>query len=106
MRDVLQIGTGEIDAGSIGHAALPVGAEADGRPREIPVLVCHGADDGPTLWINGATHGDEPEGAFSIFRLFDRLDPADVSGTVVGVAAMNVPAFEAGKRGDRSPSGQ
>jgi predicted deacylase len=100
MRDALQIGNGEIDAGSIGHAALPVGSEADGRPREIPVLVCHGANDGPILWINGATHGDEPEGAFSIFRLFDRLNPAEVSGTVVGVAAMNVPAFEAGKRGD------
>ena len=100
MRDAFQIGNGLIDAGTIGRAALPAGSEADGRPKEIPVLVCHGASDGPILWINGATHGDEPEGAFSIFRLFDRLDPAEITGTVVGVAAMNVPAFEAGKRGD------
>jgi len=100
MRDAFVIGSGQIGAGTIGRAALPVGIAADGSAKEIPVIVCHGAEDGPVLWINGATHGDEPEGAFSIFRLFDRLDPAEVSGTVVGVAAMNVPAFEAGKRGD------
>jgi len=100
MRDAFEIGDSQVPAGTIGHAALPVGTRADSQRKEIPVLVCHGASDGPTLWINGATHGDEPEGAFSIFRLFDRLDPSSVSGTVVGVAAMNVPAFEAGKRGD------
>jgi len=100
MRDAFEIGTGSIGAGSIGRAALLVGLAADGRSREIPVLVCHGANDGPVLWINGATHGDEPEGAFSIFKLFDGLDPTSLSGTVVGVPAMNVPAFEAGKRGD------
>ena len=100
MRDAFEIGTGSIGAGSIGRAALQVGLAADGRSREIPVLICHGANGGPVLWINGATHGDEPEGAFSIFKLFDGLDPTSLSGTVVGVPAMNVPAFEAGKRGD------
>jgi len=100
MRNDFHIGNGRIEAGTTGRAAVVVGLAADGRPREIPVLVCHGAADGPVLWINGATHGDEPEGAFSIFKLFDQLDAQAVSGTVVGVPAMNVPAFEAGKRGD------
>ena len=100
MRDAFQIGSASIEAGTIGRAAIEVGLAADGRPREIPVLVCHGSENGPSFWINGATHGDEPEGAFSIFRLFAQLDPTEVSGTVVGVPAMNVPAFEAGKRGD------
>jgi len=100
MREAFEIGNARIDAGTMGRAALHVGPAADGRSREIPLLICHGAKDGPVVWINGATHGDEPEGAFSIFRLFDALDAAQVSGTVVGVPAMNVPAFEAGKRGD------
>lgn len=100
MRDAFELGTAQIEAGTIGRGAIPTGLGADGRRREIPLLVCHGAHDGPTLWINGATHGDEPEGAFSIFRLFERLDASSVSGTVVGVPAMNVPGFEAGKRGD------
>ena len=100
MRDNFEIGNRSIESPAISQAALHVGLATDGRDREIPLLVCHGAADGPILWINGATHGDEPEGAFSIFRLFDQLDPLAVSGTVVGVPAMNVPAFEAGKRGD------
>jgi len=100
MRDAFEIGNRSIESAAISQAALHVGPAADGRNREIPLLVCHGATEGPILWINGATHGDEPEGAFSIFRLFDQLDPSVISGTVVGVPAMNVPAFEAGKRGD------
>jgi predicted deacylase len=100
MRHAFEIGNGRIKPGTIGRAAIEIGLAADGRTREIPLLVCHGAKGGPVLWINGATHGDEPEGAFSIFRLFEGLDASDVSGTVVGVPALNVPAFEAGKRGD------
>ena len=100
MRDAFEIGNRSIDSGTIQQAALQVGSAADGRSREIPLLVCHGTTEGRILWINGAMHGDEPEGAFSIFRLFDQLDSSALSGTVVGVPAMNVPAFEAGKRGD------
>ena len=69
MRDAFEIGNRSIESAAISQAALHVGPAADGRNREIPLLVCHGATEGPILWINGATHGDEPEGAFSIFRL-------------------------------------
>ncbi len=100
MPDVFSVGTARAANGTIAKGAIPVGLDASGRTREIPVLICRGEADGPVLWINGATHGDEPEGALSIFKLFEALDPADLRGTVVGVPAMNVPAFEAGKRGD------
>ena len=100
MRDAFELGTCRAPAGTVARGAVESGRAADGRTREIPLLVCHGAREGLVLWINGATHGDEPEGAFSIFRLFEDLDASRVSGTVVGVPAMNVPAFEAGKRGD------
>ena len=100
MRDAFELGTCLAPAGTVARGAVESGRGADGRTREIPLLVCHGAQEGPVLWINGATHGDEPEGAFSIFRLFEDLDASRVSGTVVAVPAMNVPAFEAGKRGD------
>lgn len=100
MREAFTVGSARAEPGSVARGSIPVGRAPDGSARSIPVLVCHGTEDGPVVWINGATHGDEPEGAFSIFRLFDRLDPTALSGTVVGVPAMNVPAFEAGKRGD------
>ncbi len=98
--DVFRVGTAEAARGTVARGAIPVGVDASGRRRDIPVLVCRGERDGPRLWINGATHGDEPEGALSIFKLFAELSPKALVGTVVGVPAMNVPAFEAGKRGD------
>ncbi len=100
MSDVFTVGTARATRGTMARGGIPVGLDASGRTREIPVLICRGEVDGPVLWVNGATHGDEPEGALSIFKLFAILDPSEVRGTVVGVPAMNVPAFEAGKRGD------
>ena len=100
MRPTLRIGTASAAHGTHASGAIPVGIDPTGRTSEIPVLICRGEADGPVLWINGATHADEPEGALSIFKLFEHLDPAALRGTVVGVPAMNVPAFVAGKRGD------
>lgn len=98
--DTLVIGSAQAPPATMAKGAIPVGSDVAAAAREIPILICRGASGGPILWINGATHGDEPEGALSIFKLFASLDAAEVRGTVVGVPAMNVPAFEAGKRGD------
>ena len=100
MPEAFTVGSVSVEPGEIAKGAIPTGRSADGRTREIPVLVCNGAEEGPRLWINGATHGDEPEGALSIFKMFESLDPVSLKGVVVGIPAMNVPAFEAGKRGD------
>ena len=100
MADLFSVGTARAARGTRARGAIPVGPDAAGRMGEIPVLVCRGEADGPAFWINGATHGDEPEGALSIFKLFAGLDPKTLRGTVVGVPAINVPAFQAGKRGD------
>ena len=100
MPETFSVGTASAVGGAVVRGAIPVDRDASGRMREIPVLIARGEADGPVLWINGATHGDEPEGALSIFKLFARLRPDALRGTVVGVPAMNVPAFEAGKRGD------
>ena len=95
-----RIGTAAPAPGTVAHGGIPVGTDLRGIVDEIPVIVCRGAEDGPTLWLNGATHGDEPEGAFSIFKLLELVDPQRLRGTIVGVPAMNVPAFAAGTRGD------
>lgn len=100
MRPTFRVGTATAARGTHARGAIRVGIDPTGRTSGIPVMVCRGEADGPVLWINGATHGDEPEGALSIFKLFEDLDPKALRGTVVGVPAMNVPAFVAGKRGD------
>jgi predicted deacylase len=100
MSEPMQIGTLSIGPGEAKRGGIPINGDMYGRAREIPIIVYRGVEAGPTLWINGATHGDEPEGALSIFKLLAQLDPTKMKGTLVVVPAMNVNAFTAGERGD------
>lgn len=100
MADVLTIGTASARRGEIARGGIPIGKDMYGREREVPVIVYHGASEGPTLWLNGATHGDEPEGPFSIFKALAQVDVKALRGSIVAVPVMNVEAFTAGTRGD------
>jgi predicted deacylase len=60
----------------------------------------NGASDGPILWLNGGTHGDEAEGAISIFKLFEEITPETLAGAIVACPVMNPEAFLTGSRGN------
>jgi N2-acetyl-L-2,4-diaminobutanoate deacetylase len=63
----------------------------------IPVAVIRGGD-GPSALLLGGNHGDEYEGPIALFDLARSLDPAELTGAVVIVPALNLPAFRAGTR--------
>lgn len=69
-----------------------------GRPIKIPVLVARGARPGPILGLTAAVHGNELNGIPVIQKLFNKLDPSKLSGTIVGVLVMNVPGVLQGTR--------
>ena len=100
MSEPLQIGNVSAEPGTITRGSIETGINLCGCVDGIPVLVYRGSKDGPTLWINGAIHGDEPEGPFSIHKTMAKLDPENMNGTVVFVPAMNVHGFQAGERGN------
>jgi len=96
----LTIGTGTAAPGAVVRCGIPVGRDLVGNMRELPLIIVNGAEDGPILWLNGGTHGDEAEGAISIFKLLDVLDPAALRGAVVACPVMNPEAFLTGSRGN------
>ncbi len=96
----LNIGTVSVMPGEMKRGGIPIGGDMYARQREVPIIVYRGVEDGPILWLNGATHGDEPEGPFSIYKALAQIDPQKLRGTVVAVPVMNVQAFTAGLRGD------
>jgi uncharacterized protein len=98
--EVLRIGTVSARPGEIQRGGIPIGVDMYGVERQIPIIVYRGVEDGPILWLNGATHGDEPEGPFSIFLALQQVDVTALRGTIVAVPVMNVEAFTAGLRGD------
>lgn len=100
MATPMQVGTVSVMPGEVKRGGIPIGADMYRAEREIPIIVVRGVEDGPRLWLNGATHGDEPEGPFSIFLALQQIDPAKLKGTIVACPVMNVNAFTAGTRGD------
>ena len=96
----LEIGSATAAPGTMARGAIPVTRLAGGGSLEIPIIVVHGSRPGPCLWIDGAIHGDEPEGTLTCQELVRTIDPAELTGTLVLVPAMNVPAYEAGQRGN------
>jgi hypothetical protein len=62
------------------------------------VLVVHGVDDGPTLCLTAAIHGDELNGIEIVRRVLYDLDPSELSGTVIGVPIVNLQGFRRGSR--------
>ncbi|MCB0638434.1 MAG: succinylglutamate desuccinylase/aspartoacylase family protein [Lewinella sp.] len=64
-----------------------------GQPIFLPVMVARGRQEGPTVGVTAAVHGNELNGIPIIQRLFRELDPAQLHGTLVGVPVVNAPAL-------------
>ena len=58
---------------------------------EIPIFVFKNGD-GPTLLLTGGVHGDEYEGQIAISRLAQSLRPEEITGRLILMPAVNVPA--------------
>lgn len=69
-----------------------------GVPIATPVLVVSGNLEGPTLCLTAAVHGDELNGIEIVRRVMHNLEPAELSGTVIGVPIVNLQGFRRGSR--------
>jgi uncharacterized protein len=96
----LTVGTATTASGTRARGVIHVTNLGGGRALDIPVIVLNGKVDGPCIWVDGAIHGDEPEGTLCCHLLDAALDPATMRGSVVLVPVLNVLAFEAAQRGN------
>ena len=65
----------------------------DGSYCKVPVAIINGSSDGPTLWIQSASHGNEYQGMGAIQRLISTVEPEELSGALVLVPVLNIIAF-------------
>ncbi|PLW69627.1 succinylglutamate desuccinylase/aspartoacylase family protein [Pseudohalioglobus lutimaris] len=70
----------------------------EGIAVPTPVLVVNGAQDGPTLCLTAAIHGDELNGIEIVRRVLYNLDAQALSGAVIGVPIVNLQGFRRGSR--------
>jgi len=87
------VGTASANPGqkATGILAVPAGSDA---ALDIPVAVVRGARPGPVLALVAGAHGTEYASIIAIEQLIEKLDPAQVSGTVILVPLINTPSFE------------
>lgn len=92
------IGENEVKPGRSAQVELPVSRLITGAQISMPVTVLHGKNDGPTVWINAAVHGDELNGVEIVNRVLADLDPKLMNGTLLAVPVVNVHGFMNGDR--------
>src|SRR5262249_27668645 len=70
---------------------LPGAALVNDEPR--PVISVTGAKPGPVLFVNAGVHGGEYPAIEAVIRLGKTLDPKKISGTVILMPVLSLPAF-------------
>ncbi len=85
----------DLDALTPGEHRMRLALTEDGTSYEIriPVRIFKGHAPGPVVGITAAIHGNEVNGIPTIHRLFRRLDPTKLRGTVVAAAPVNLPGY-------------
>lgn len=87
-----------IRPGTSRELEIPITTLVTGAAVSLPVRVVHGREDGPTVWVNAAIHGDEVVGVEVIRQVMGRLSPKTLRGTLIAVPIVNVFGFTGGDR--------
>jgi predicted deacylase len=88
----------QIPKGTLKYFWLNIVSDGFGNPISIPLIIARGINDGPTLGLTAAIHGNELNGIPVIQRLFTEIDVNELKGTIIGVPVVNVPSFMRKKR--------
>ncbi len=94
----IRVGGTTVQPGSRAEVELEIGRQATGARLTVPVIVVHGAQPGPRVWITAAIHGDEINGVEIIRRVVEGLEPAEMRGTLLALPVVNVLGFMTGSR--------
>lgn len=87
-----------IPAGTIQRLWVRVSENTLAQPIYVPVMVAKGSSPGPVLGLTAAIHGDELNGIPIIQKVFERVDPARMQGTLVGVPGLNAVSVQLDQR--------
>jgi predicted deacylase len=88
------LGSASAAPGERATGRLAVGESRDGSPIGLPVAVISGQREGPTLYLQAASDGDELNGVGVIRRIVPQVDPADLSGTILVTGIANYHGFQ------------
>lgn len=91
-RASLTVGTATAARGQKVSGVIEVPAGVD-PGTNIPVVVIHGAKAGPILALVSGAHGTEYASIIAVEKLIDKINPANLSGSVILVPLVNIASF-------------
>ena len=59
----------------------------------IPITIIHGMNPGPVLTLTAGIHGTEYVPVIALLEIMKKVDPKELSGTLIMVNVANIPAF-------------
>jgi len=89
-----EIGSVVVSAGETYRGEIEVPTGGDEISSLIPITVHNGVQDGPILALIAGIHGSEYAPILSMQEFAAKIDPAQLSGTLVIVHIANMPAFQ------------
>lgn len=88
----------DLDGKQTSHLRVPYSRNSSAWGSLLIPIVVIKDGTGPTVLFTGGLHGGEYEGPVSLMKLVRSLEPESISGRVIIVPALNLPAVEAGQR--------
>lgn len=98
VHEVFTIGGQEVRLGERRQINLEVAKLYDFTGMSVPVEVVRGKQDGPTLFVSAAVHGDEINGVEIVKRLLHHRLLSRLYGTLIAVPIVNVFGFNTKSR--------
>jgi len=95
---IKQLDVTQAPKGAITRYWLHLLNDGMGVPIHVPIIVARGFEDGKTVGLTAAVHGNELNGIPVIQRIFNEIDVTELRGAIVGVPVINVPSLLRKKR--------
>ncbi len=96
--DELEILSERVAPGEARRLMLQTSESFVGMSVDTPLHVLRGSTPGPTVCLVAGVHGDELNGVEIVRQVLESLDPAGVSGTLLGVPVANIHGFRRSSR--------
>jgi len=93
-----ELGGRVVPPGTRARIEIPVAPLYNQAMIDLVSIVVNGVRPGPRLWVCGAIHGDELVGLAIIRELLQRIEPDDLSGTLLVFPAVNAFGLLQGSR--------